>query len=109
MYIQYFNKLILNNNKILNNYNIYSFKSKKKINSKFLEWFVDFSDGESSFSIYKDKSYIKHRFIINLHINDLETLTIIKNTLEIGNVNSYTNNNKNYCSFTVYDLNQIYF
>lgn len=60
----------------------------------FYQWFVGFSDGESSFSIIPklDKNGTKinrfsFRFTIKLHIDDKNVLVYVHNTLGIGIVN----------------------
>lgn len=75
-------------------------------NGKFYQWFVGFSDAEGNFTIQpvynKDRSKINRfsfMFIIELHIDDLNILTIIKDTLGIGNIRLDKGNNK--CTFTV--------
>ncbi len=84
---------------------IQSYKRCINIDKNLIERFIGFIDGKGYFSIFKDKNNIRFKFVINLHIDDLETLNIIKNKLEIGNVNSYPN--KYYYSFTVYNENEI--
>jgi hypothetical protein len=70
----------------------------------FLKWFVGFSDGESNFTIVfqKDKNGIitgaSFRFILELHIDDINTLKYIKSKLNIGsNISEYGNS----CKFRV--------
>lgn len=95
----------INTNTNINLNTIQSYKRCINIDKNFIEWFIGFIDGEGNFSIFKDKNNIRFKFVINLHIDDLKTLNIIKNKLEIGNVNPYPN--KYYCSFTVYNSNEI--
>lgn len=58
----------------------------------FQQWFVGFSDAESSFLIHKvldksgDISKFSFIFSIELHIDDLHTLEYIKNKLGLGNI-----------------------
>nr|AAB84210.1 putative maturase [Cryphonectria parasitica] len=62
--------------------------------TEFYQWFVGFSDGESSFQIqikYSDQDKTKIRgvnfsFTISLHIDDIAVLKFIKDKLEIGNI-----------------------
>ena len=70
----------------------------------FIRWFVGFSDGESNFTIVfqKDKNGnitgASFRFIIELHLDDINTLKYIKSKLNIGNnISEYGNS----CKFTV--------
>ena len=70
----------------------------------FIRWFVGFSDGESNFTIVfqKDKNGnitgASFRYIIELHIDDINTLKYIKSKLNIGNnISEYGNS----CKFTV--------
>ena len=80
---------------------------------EFLQWFVGFSDGESNFTIVlqKDKngsiSGASFRFIIELHIDDLNTLKYIRSKLKIGNEIAVYGNS---CKFTVIhrkDINKL--
>ena len=52
-----------------------------------------------------DRGYIRFRFRINMHIDNLEALNTIKTILQIGNVT--VDKDKNYCSFVVQDFSQI--
>lgn len=61
-------------------------KFKFNINEDFLFWFSGFTDGEGNFSITLDRGYIIFRFKINLHIDDLEVINIIKSKLNIGRI-----------------------
>lgn len=70
----------------------------------FFKWFVGFSDGEGNFTIvfYKDKKgqivSATFRFIIELHVDDIEVLNYIKSKLNIGaNIAIYGNS----CRFAV--------
>ena len=66
-------------------------KSFSNNSEEFIKWFVGFSDAESNFSIvlYKDKTakilYINFRFLIELHVDDIDDLKLIKSKLNIGN------------------------
>lgn len=113
----------------INNFNSYSFKYNfrasglqlnncrrfysvlsKSIDEGFLRWFVGFSDGESNFTIVllKDKEgNIKgasFRFIIELHIDDIDALKYIKSKLNIGNEIAVYGNS---CKFSVTHRNDI--
>lgn len=76
----------------------------------FQQWFVGFSDAESSFIVHKvlDKngniSKFSFMFAIELHIDDLHTLEFIKNKLGFGNIRIY----KDKCIFTVSDKQGVY-
>ncbi|MCO8751335.1 hypothetical protein KLO70_18200 [Clostridioides difficile] len=52
-----------------------------------------------------DRNYVKLRFKINLHIDDLKVLQIIKSNLNIGRI--IEENNRNICSFIVEDASGI--
>ena len=71
----------------------------------FQQWFVGFSDAESSFIIHKvlDKngniSKFSFMFTIELHIDDLYTLEFIKDKFGFGNIRIF----KDKCIFTVSD------
>nr|AZL93776.1 LAGLIDADG homing endonuclease [Endoconidiophora resinifera] len=81
-----------------------------KLEVQFLEWFVGFSDAESSFILHKvldkkgDISKFSFMFTIELHIDDLSVLEFIKNKLKIGNLRTY----KDKCIFTVSDKQGVY-
>lgn len=67
----------------------------------FLYWFSGFTDAEGNFLITLDRKYIKFRFKILLHIDDINVLDIIKSNLNIGRIS--IENNRNCCSFIVDD------
>lgn len=73
--------------------------------SEFLFWFSEFTDGEGSFSIFFDRVYIRFRFKINLHIDDIEVLKTIKSKLNIGRV--VIEENKNSCAFIVQSFSEL--
>lgn len=58
----------------------------KDIPQDFLNWFSGFSDGEANFLISIDRGYVRFRFKIYLHIDDIEVLNTIKSKLNIGRV-----------------------
>ena len=72
--------------------------------TEFYQWFVGFSDAEGNFLISLDRNYVRFRFKISVHIDDIEILNLIKTKLSIGIV---INENKNYCSFIVQDFYDI--
>lgn len=78
--------------------------SDKELNS-FLKWFVGFSDAEANFLISLDRGFVRFRFKICMHIDNLEALNIIKSKLNIGNVTIEKSRNR--CSFVVQDFTEI--
>lgn len=83
----------------------------KNLDEDFLNWFSGFSDAEGNFSInfYKNKlgniSSTTFRFSIELHIDDKDTLNLIKKKLNIGNDIAVYGNS---CKFTVTHPKDIY-
>lgn len=77
------------------------------ISKDFLSWFSGFTDAEGNFLISVDRSQIRFRFKITLHIDDVETLNTIKSNLNIGNISSEKDRNR--CSFVVQDFTEIRF
>jgi LAGLIDADG endonuclease len=77
-----------------------------KIETKFLEWLVGFSDAEANFHLslknLTDTNFIKPQltFQIGLHINHLNTLKLIQSKLHCGLISI----NKNKCNFFVNDI-----
>lgn len=55
---------------------------KRKIDQRFLEWFIGFTEGNGSFITSKDKVY----FDITRNINDIQVLYYIKKQLGFGKV-----------------------
>lgn len=55
---------------------------KNKINKKFLEWFIGFTEGDGSFIISKNKVY----FDITQSLNDIQVLHYIKKELGFGKI-----------------------
>lgn len=78
--------------------------SDKELNY-FLKWFVGFTDGEGNFLISLDRGFIRFRFKISMHIDNIEALNIIKSKLNIGNVTIEKDRNR--CSFVVQDFIEI--
>ena len=78
-----------------------SLNEKGSIDSKFLEWFVGFTDAEGSFFINRflklSISSFVFMFKITLHKDDEKVLRIIKDRLRIGGVRIY----KDECIFTI--------
>lgn len=53
-----------------------------KVSSEFLQWFAGFTDAEGNFLISIDSlGYVVFRFRIVLHVDDIEVLQKIRNTL----------------------------
>lgn len=71
----------------------------------FLKWFVGFTDGEGNFLISIDRGYVRFRFKISMHIDNLEALNLIKSKLNVGNVTIEKSRNR--CSFVVQDFTEI--
>lgn len=67
------------------------------VSDDFLFWFSGFTDAEGNFLIILDRDFVKFRFKISLHINDIEVLNIIKSKLKIGIVT--VENSRDRCSF----------
>lgn len=74
------------------------------ISIEFLQWFSGFTDGEGNFLISVNNNSIRFRFKISTHIDDIQALYFIKNTLGIGQVNI---NNKDYSVFIVQDFDNL--
>lgn len=62
---------------------------------------VGFSDAEGNFLISIDRGFVRFRFKISLHIDDIQVLKLIQSKLGVGSV---TEENINYCSFVVQDF-----
>jgi hypothetical protein len=100
-----YNKLTLTNTTKIRRYSTHdSLNEKGSIDSKFLEWFVGFTDAEGYFFINrflkKNKLSISSfvfMFKITLHKDDEKVLRIIKDRLRIGGVRIY----KDECIFTI--------
>nr|YP_203342.1 orf372 [Zancudomyces culisetae]AAW49509.1 orf372 [Zancudomyces culisetae] len=84
---------VKNNSSILHiEKNIY--KASQRLNTKNLQWFIGFTDGDGCFSVYKEKKYQnnwRHEFSIGLQIKDIRLLYKIKNLLGCGTVKKYNN------------------
>jgi hypothetical protein len=76
-----------------------------KEQSSFLNWLTGFTDAKGNFLIILDRGYIRFRFKISMHIDNLEALKTIKSKLNIGNVT--TDKDRNYCYFVVQDFSDI--
>lgn len=75
------------------------------VSKDFLHWFSGFTDAEGNFLISIDRNYVRFRFKISLHIDDVETLNTIKSKLNIGSV--VIEKSRNRCSFVVQDFTEI--
>lgn len=65
-----------------NNYLNQKVMHKKKINKRFLEWFVGFTEGKGSFIVFNNKVY----FDISVNIKDIQVVYYIKKELGFGKV-----------------------
>jgi len=77
-------------------------------NKEFLFWLSGFTDAEGNFSIFVDRGFVRFRFKISLHIDDIETLNTIKYHLNVGIVTSEPTRGR--CSYVVNkfaDINQV--
>jgi len=70
-------------------------------NDDFLYWFSGFTDAEGNFLVSIDRKYVKLRFKICLHIDDIKVLYTIKSNLGFGRV--VEESSRNSCSFIVED------
>lgn len=75
------------------------------VSDDFLFWFSGFTDAEGNFLITLDRKYVKFRFKISLHLDDIEVLHTIKSKLNIGIVT--VENSRNRCSFIVENYTDI--
>ena len=75
------------------------FGEDKHQQDDFFFWFSGFTDAEGNFLITLDRDFVKFRFQILLHIDDVEVLNTIKSKLNIGRVTVETGRNR--CSFIV--------
>lgn len=82
-----------------------SLENKLKVSEEFLLWFSGFIDGEGNFSIFLDRAHIRFRFKINLHIDDLQVLNIIKSNLNIGHI--IIEEKRNSCAFVVQNFSEL--
>lgn len=70
----------------------------------FYNGFLVFTDAEGNFFITLDRGYVRFRFKISLHVDDIEVLKLIRSKLGVGSV---IKENKQYCSFVVQDIDSI--
>jgi hypothetical protein len=83
---------------------LHSIPKLTDVSTEFLQWFSGFTDAEGNFLINLDRHYVRFRFKISLHIDDIEVLEKIKSELGVGSI---TIENKQYCSFVVQDIDSI--
>ena len=67
------------------------------VSDDFLFWFSGFTDAEGNFLIILDRDFVKFRFKISLHLDDIEVVNIIKSKLKIGIVTVEISRDR--CSF----------
>ena len=97
------NRLKIKEAKLNSNKKKFEFICKE--HSSFLYWFTGFTDAEGNFLISLDREYIRFRFKIVMHIDNLEALNTINSILNVGLVT--VEKNKNCCSFVVQDFTEI--
>ena len=81
-----------------------------KATKEFLQWFVGFSDAESTFSIIPAQNWknVSLRFTIEVHMDDIDVLHRIKDSLEIGNIsNNKTNQSAVYFVNKLEDITSV--
>ena len=58
---------------------MFSLKEIKSFSKEeFKQWLVGFIDAEGNFQVFMDRKYLRVMFRINLHIDDIEILSKIK-------------------------------
>lgn len=80
---------------------VYKLENDNFANKDFLYWFSGFTDAEGNFLVIINGKYVKLRFKINLHIDDIKVLYTIKSNLGFGRV--VEESKRNSCSFIVED------
>jgi len=80
-------KMFLNTN-IIRTYSTLQ-TSTNKLDKKFIEWFVGFTDGDGSFSICKCGKYYKLQFSLSQSYYNMRILYYVKSKLGYGNVTKY--------------------
>jgi len=75
------------------------------VSNDFLHWYSGFTDAEGNFLITLDRQYVKFRFKISTHIDDVEVLNTIKSNLNIGRVTLEVSRDR--CSFIVENFSDI--
>ena len=77
----------------------------KNVPSEFLYWFSGFTDAEGNFLISINRQYVRFRFKISLHIDDIEVLNTIKSNLNVGTVTLERGRNR--CSYVIQNYEDI--
>ena len=77
----------------------------KNVSSEFLYWFSGFTDAEGNFLISIDRQYVRFRFKISLHMDDVEVLNTIKSNLNVGTVT--LESSRNSCSYVIQNYEEI--
>lgn len=77
----------------------------KNVPSEFLYWFSGFTDAEGNFLISINRQYVRFRFKISLHIDDVEVLNTIKSNLNVGTVTLERGRNR--CSYVIQNYEDI--
>nr|YP_007507063.1 LAGLIDADG endonuclease [Ceratocystis cacaofunesta]YP_009704202.1 LAGLIDADG endonuclease [Ceratocystis fimbriata]YP_009710354.1 LAGLIDADG endonuclease [Ceratocystis albifundus]AFO38116.1 LAGLIDADG endonuclease [Ceratocystis cacaofunesta]QEN73765.1 LAGLIDADG endonuclease [Ceratocystis fimbriata]QFX74856.1 LAGLIDADG endonuclease [Ceratocystis albifundus]WPM94724.1 hypothetical protein [Ceratocystis fimbriata]WPM94775.1 hypothetical protein [Ceratocystis fimbriata] len=96
------NKIRFRIKKFLSTYSIKNYHQSTDNYNEFLYWFSGFSDAEGNFLVTIDRSYVKLRFKINLHLDDLAVLYIIQSRLGFGRV--VKEPKRNSCYYIVEDI-----
>lgn len=104
-FIKNYNLNLLNNNP--KNLPIHIKKNMPNVTIEFIQWLAGFTDAEGSFIIYSNKNWttVSLRFNIELHVDDIEILYKIAQTLGVGRV--MKNSKRNSAIFYVVNLNDI--
>jgi hypothetical protein len=68
--------------------------------NQFSLWFSGFIDGEGNFQVFLDHHYLRAKFRIRLHIDDIAILYKIKEFLGVGNVSVHGSN----CLFSITNI-----
>ena len=77
----------------------------KNVSREFLYWFSGFTDAEGNFLISIDRQYVRFRFKISLHIDDVEVVNTIKSNLNVGTVTLESSRNR--CSYIIQNYEEI--
>lgn len=69
-------------------------KASQRLNTKDIQWFIGFTDGDGCLTMYKEKKYLnnwRHEYTIGLSIKDIRLLYKIKKILGCGVIRKYNN------------------
>lgn len=77
----------------------------KNVSREFLYWFSGFTDAEGNFLISIDRQYVRFRFKISLHLDDVEVVNTIKSNLNVGTVTLESSRNR--CSYIIQNYEEI--